>query len=59
MEWRVREVEASFGRQVGGQMFMSNSALELPAEEQRLGIGSGPSVDVEDRGTAASMTTTT
>jgi lipid-binding SYLF domain-containing protein len=56
---------ASFGLQAGVQrfsyvlFFMTNSALKYLQSSNGWSIGSGPSVVVVDKGTAASMNTTT
>ena len=56
---------ASFGLQAGGQafsyalFFVTNSALDYLQKSDGWAIGSGPSVVVEDKGAAASLTTTT
>jgi lipid-binding SYLF domain-containing protein len=55
---------ASFGLQVGGQrfsyalFFMTESALDYLQKSDGWAIGSGPSVVVMDKGTAASATST-
>jgi lipid-binding SYLF domain-containing protein len=55
---------ASFGLQAGGQtfsyalFFMTESALDYLQNSDGWAIGSGPSVVVVDKGTAASMTST-
>jgi lipid-binding SYLF domain-containing protein len=55
---------ASFGLQAGGQrfsyalFFMTDSALEYLQKSDGWAIGSGPSVVVMDKGTAASVTST-
>lgn len=56
---------ASFGLQAGGQtfsyalFFMTDSALDYLNKSDGWQIGSGPSVVVMDKGTAASVTSTT
>lgn len=56
---------ASFGLQAGGQtfsyalFFMNDAALAYLTKSDGWAIGSGPSVVVLDKGTAASLTSTT
>lgn len=56
---------ASFGLQLGAQafsyalFFMTRSAIDYLRKSDGWSVGSGPSVVVVDKGTAASMTTTT
>jgi len=56
---------ASFGLQAGGQafsyalFFMTDSSLDYLQKSDGWAIGSGPSLVVEDKGAAASLTTTT